>query len=153
MYGVSTDCARPTARPPNIVAQSELQPADQRRRERRDDEERQGRVVERGEQVGEDEPCGAAGEPGAEPGRGLDAAHRHAERGGDLAVVRERPHRGAELRHAEEDADGGRDHEREPDRDDLRQADARLEDLVAVLRARQRQEAREGAARPAPSTP
>ena len=112
------------------------QPADQRRRERRDDEERQGRVVERGEQVGEHEARRTAGEPRAEPGSGLDATHRDAEHGGDLAIVRERTHRGAELRHAQEDADGGREHDRETQRDDLRQADGRFQDHEPVVRRR-----------------
>ena len=49
------------------------------------------------------QPGGAAREPGPEPGRGLDPPDRHAERRGDLAVVGERAHGGAELRHAQED--------------------------------------------------
>ena len=118
------------------------QPADQRRGERGDDEERQRGVVERGEQVGEQQAGRAADEPGAEPRRRLDAAHGHAERRGDLTVVRKRPHRRAELRDAQEERWS-------PAVMTNASASAMIcvrltivaEDLVRVARARQRQEA------------
>ena len=86
-----------------MVDPERLQPADQRRRERGDHEEGQLPVVERREQVGEDQPGGAADDARAEPRRRLDPPYGHAERGGDLAVVGDRAHRGAESRDAEED--------------------------------------------------
>ncbi len=46
----------------------------------------------------------------------------------------------------QEDADAGRDHERQGERDDLRQADPRAPDLVDVLRAREGQQTGERAA-------
>src|SRR6188472_2962380 len=113
-----------------------LEPTDQRGRERGDHEERQRRVVERREQVREEQAGSAAREPGAEPRGRLDAAYRHAQRCSDLPVVGERPHRRAELRDAQEDAGGGGDREGEHDRDELRQARRGAEDVVAVLRAR-----------------
>src|SRR6187551_1560464 len=56
-----------------------LEPPDQRGREGGDHEERQRRVVERGEQIGKEQAGRAAGEPGAEPRGRLDAAYGHPE--------------------------------------------------------------------------
>ena len=149
-YGASTACARPTSEAPEERHPQRAQPADQRRRERGDDEKRERRVVERSEEVGQEEPGRAADETGPEPRGRLDPPRRDTQRRRDLTVVRQRAHRGSELRDAEEDRDHRRQDEGERDRDDLRQVHRRPPHLVDVTRRRERQEARK---RPADRRP
>ena len=90
-YGFSTACAIPIDKPAEERPPERVEPSDQRRSEREGDEEGQRRVVERLQEVGEQQARRAAHEPGAEPCRRFDAADGHPERGADLAIVRRAP--------------------------------------------------------------
>ena len=96
-----------------------LEPSDERRSERRDDEERQRHRLERVGESRQQQTGRSTHEPRAEPGRRLDEAYRHAEGRRDLTVVGDRPVRRSELRVAEKRPRLGRNSEREDQRDDL----------------------------------
>ena len=100
------------------------QPADQRRRKRGDDEERQGRVVERREQVGEHSPAAPQASP--EPNQAAASTRRT---GTPSVAVISRSLASARIAvpsfvTRRKIVDAGGERERESERDDLRQADA-----------------------------